>query len=501
MSIAIENTTPGVTVLVNQGQVSRPLERQPTSTFFAVGATVWGPINVPTVVTSWAEFTRFFGGLHNDSYLASAAYIFFNLFGGKRMVVVRVVGSNAQPGILERNDRGVIPKETLRIIAKYASSVVDILVAIENGSIAGSVKLTFKSVYLGVTEVFDNFKMDTASLALVNLKSKLVELQNLGSPNAAPTNLPVNTSGVALPFGNEDFIDVAEGLSSGLITLESENFGTGQIATPGFSNINAVLRSHAERFKRLAILEPSLAASVQEAVEMSNDARSAYAALYYPWVQMNDLAGSGLKKFYPPSAFAAGACAQVDRTIGIQKAPANIVIPNALDVERNSDGSALITDAAREFLNSKQVNVIAPLQGEGIKIYGARVLYPAGETRVRFVHEQRILNLIYYTAKIGFSWAVFATVDGQGRLFRDLRASATTFLRNLWRAGALYGKTEKDAFTVICDETNNPADELEQGRVHIQLGVKLSPTAEQIFINIDNVPLLQNLNVLNGGEN
>jgi hypothetical protein len=227
--------------------------------------------------------------------------------------------------------------------------------------------------------------------------------------------------------------------------------------------------------------------------------RSSHAAMYYPWVEMLDLSGKDAKRFYPPSVFAVGACAKVDREIGTHKAPANISVPNALDIERNSDGSAMMNENARAALNANQINVIAPIAGEGIKIYGARLLYPQGETRVRYVHERRMLNLIYYSAKLGLSYAVFAVVDGTGRLFRDLRSSAGNFLRSLWRSGALYGRTEKEAFLVKCDEENNQAEDLELGTVHIQLAVKLSPTAEQIVVNIDNVPLSQNLNVLNGG--
>jgi hypothetical protein len=33
-------------------------------------------------------------------------------------------------------------------------------------------------------------------------------------------------------------------------------------------------------------------------------------------------------------------------------------------------------------------------------------------------------------------------------------------------------------------------------RVHVDIGVKISPTAETIFIKVDNVPLTQDLSVL-----
>ncbi|MDQ4119868.1 MAG: phage tail sheath subtilisin-like domain-containing protein [Acidobacteriota bacterium] len=499
MSLVIENTKPGVTAILNAGQVSRPLERQPTSTFFAVGVSDWGPVKDPKVVTSWNEFVRLYGKLNSNSYLTAAANIFFNLFPGQTMYVSRVVGAAAAKATKNLMDRAGTPLATLKVDALYPSTKVDISVTVAAGTSTNTVKLTFTSVYLNITEIYDDFKVDADSISKVNTFSRLIRLTNLNSATVAPNNLPAVAAKSALTGGSDDFAGVNTATYvGGLDAFRDENLGTGQVAIPGISGAHPELITHAETFKRLAILDPAFASDLDAVKTAADAARSPYAAIYYPWVQMRDLEGTGVLKFYPPSAFAAGACAQVDRTIGTHKAPANIRVPNALDVERNADGSPLMTDSAREFLNRNQVNAIAPLPGEGIKIYGARVLYPRGETRVRFVHEQRMLNLIYYVAKFGYQWAVFAVVDGQGRLFRDLRAAGITFLNNLWRSGGLYGAKPEQAFIVICDESNNPPDELEQGRVHVQFGVKISPTAEVIIINIDNVPLSQSLDILQG---
>src|SRR5262249_17346785 len=73
----------------------------------------------------------------------------------------------------------------------------------------------------------------------------------------------------------------------------------------------------------------------------------------------------------------------------------------------------------------------------------------------------RMLNLFYYSAKIGYQWAPFSVVDPQGRLFRDLVATGVSFLKPYWEAGALYGKKQDDAFIVIADDSNNPPEELQ----------------------------------------
>ncbi len=499
MSLTVETTTPGVTAIVNAGQVARPIDRQPSSTAFVIGFAPWGEIGVAKIITSWAECLRVFGGFHALGYLADFAYIFFNLFLGKQIVAVRAGAADATKATLTRKNRVGGGTDTFKFEAKHPSLTVDISVTIsdvtDNTNLC-DIKIT--SAALNITENYKDADIRDASvISTINAASKLVNISLVAATVAGATGRPV--AGTFALAGGDDgsaAFDI-EDLGSFLAQFESENLGTGQVCIPGYSASNiAALTAHAENYNRLALLEPDLATEYADVADDFNTAPSSFAAAYFPWIEMRAVDGSGVKKFYPPSIFAAGACAKVDRTIGTHKAPANIIVPGALDVERNSDGTSVINDNVREFLNGKNINVIAPIAGEGIKIYGARVLYPSGETRVRFVHERRMLNLIYYSAKLGYSWAVFAVVDGQGRLFRDLVSSGKNFLRNFWRDGALFGRTEEEAFVVIADATNNPPEELENGRVHVQLGVKLSPTAEVIIINIDSVPLSQDLGAL-----
>jgi|CXWL01.1.fsa_nt_gi phage tail sheath protein FI len=501
MTVAIENTPPGVSAIINAGQTSRPVERQPSSTAFLVGYAPWGPTNQPITVTSFSDYARKFGPLHANSRLADAVKVFFDFYGGRQAIVSRVVGATPVKDTLTLVDS--VDEDTLRVDAKYPSTDVDIKVTVATGTAANSKKFTFASVYLGVTEVFDNVTLDADSLLFVNERSKLVDLVDLDSVTAAPGNLPDNLVATALATGTDDFagLDQTEYVA-GLAAFADSNLGTGQVAVPGIthSTVYAALKTHAELYQRLAILDAALGNDVAEMLAVDTSAyRSSHVALYYPWQQMLDMAGSGAKKFYPPSIFALGACAKVDRTVGVHKAPANIPAYGVIDVERNTDGTPMFSDNARALLSEKQINVIAPIQNEGIKIYDAKVLYPTGETRVRTLHERRVLNLLFYSLKLGLSWAVFEPVSG--KLFRSLKSSASNFCRNLWNAGAFYGKTEADAFLVTCDESNNPPESLELGIVKIQVSVKISPAAERIIVNIDNVPLSQDLNILNGGEN
>lgn len=500
----VESSKPGVIALINEGQVARPIQQQPTSTFFVVGYSPWGPVGVPRTITSWADYVRQFGGFDANSFLDDALYSFFLFREASQAQVVRVVGANSTKGTLTLKDRAGSPLDTLRVDAKYPSSRVDIKVTVSDGTKADTFKLRIRSAFFGsVAEVWDNLSIaDQSSLDFVSQKSKYVTLTNLASGTAAPNNNPAVLAEDDLVGGDDKFSSLTDGSfvgsegppKSGLQALNDEIYGAGQVAIPGVTTdaAHAALIEHAENYHRLALLDPPLGSDKDDVVTSRSNYGTQYAAMYWPWVEESDYAGSGVKKFYPPSGFAAGACAQVDRTVGVHKAPANIRVPGAIDVERYSNGEVQVDDGTREFINSHDINAIAPLPNEGIKIYGARVL--TDDRRVQFVHQIRLLNELYYSGKLGMAPFVFAVVGD--RLFRDLRDTSNAFLETFWRAGALYGATAKEAFTVICDESNNPKEELDNGRVHVQWGVKISPTAEQIIINIDNVPLFQDLSVL-----
>ena len=81
---------------------NKPIEGASTSTAGMVGVTHRGPVNIPTLVTSFGEFSRVFGGLldhrtftNNRDALPYAVQGFFNN-GGQRVYVSRIVGPAAQ---------------------------------------------------------------------------------------------------------------------------------------------------------------------------------------------------------------------------------------------------------------------------------------------------------------------------------------------------------------------------------------------------------------------
>ena len=90
---------------------SKPIEGVSTSTAGMVGVTERGPANVPILITSFGEFTRWFGGYLNPAdfgehcYLPHATEGFFTN-GGKRLFVTRVLNDSAVNAATRLFDRG-----------------------------------------------------------------------------------------------------------------------------------------------------------------------------------------------------------------------------------------------------------------------------------------------------------------------------------------------------------------------------------------------------------
>ena len=83
-----------------------------------IGPNDRGPINTPTLVTSWSQYVTLFGQWNTfaSNDLALAVYMFF-ANGGNAAYVVRVTGTGAASATRSFNDRASTPVATLRLNA------------------------------------------------------------------------------------------------------------------------------------------------------------------------------------------------------------------------------------------------------------------------------------------------------------------------------------------------------------------------------------------------
>lgn len=79
-------------------------------------------------------------------------------------------------------------------------------------------------------------------------------------------------------------------------------------------------------------------------------------------------------------------------------------------------------------------------------------------------------------------FAVFEPNDE--RLWSSISLKLEKFLSDFWGAGGLRGRTTSEAFYVVCNSTNNTQNEIDNGEVHVEIGVSLLYPAEFIVINV-----------------
>lgn len=200
--------------------------------------------------------------------------------------------------------------------------------------------------------------------------------------------------------------------------------------------------------------------------------QSSYLAVYYPWIVVNDVV-TGQKVTQPPSGHIAGVWARVDAQRGVHKAPANEPILRALDLTHR------VSRFEQEVLNPMGVNCIRYFPGEGIRIWGART---RAVNEFRYINVRRLTNMIKESIEDGNRWVAFEPNDET--LWKSIGRDIRAFLTNVWRDGALLGRTPQEAFFVKCDEETNPADVRDAGQVVTIVGIAPVKPAEFVIFKL-----------------
>ncbi|MEH1771562.1 MAG: phage tail sheath family protein [Nostoc sp.] len=203
---------------------------------------------------------------------------------------------------------------------------------------------------------------------------------------------------------------------------------------------------------------------------------SSYGAIYFPWIEVFDPIAE--KNIYvPPSGHIAGVYSRVDTERGVHKAPANEVIRGAEGVEID------VTKADQAGLNPDGINVIRKFSGNNnILIWGARTLASKEDPEWQYINVRRLFLYLRESIDEGTQWAVFEPNDF--KLWAKIRRNVSAFLTNVWRDGALFGKTAQEAFYVKCDEETNPPEVRDLGQVVTEIGVAVVKPAEFVIFRI-----------------
>jgi hypothetical protein len=206
-----------------------------------------------------------------------------------------------------------------------------------------------------------------------------------------------------------------------------------------------------------------------------------HSAVYYPRLVISE---NGLARSIDPCGAIAGIMARTDQAIGVWKAPAGL---KADFQGRIFDVESSLSDPENGILNKEAINCLRMFPS-GLVCWGARTMIgtdDSSEVDWRYVPVRRLALYIEESLYRGTKFAVFEPNDEP--LWAQLRGSVTSFMRKLFKAQALAGRTEDEAFIIKCDrETTTPEDQ-NQGIVNIIVYWAPVKSAEFIITTIQQM--------------
>ncbi len=347
-----------------------------------------------------------------------------------------------------------------------------------------------------VTEVYEgvNFnQLDSNYIENVLSKSELIAcnvnaiediyppmLAVYGDPNAqkAVFVLTGGTDGNCKVTQDADYIgvDTAPGKRTGLMAFQ-EISNVSIMAIPGITNaaVQLALVAHCQNTaSRFAVLDmPLEMTKPQDLLTHREIIDSDYAAMYHPWLQVYDMAAKK-PAYIPPSGAICGIYARSDATRGVHKAPANEVVNNCLNL------SCLYNVGEQDLLNPAGINLIRALPGQGIRVWGGRTC--SSNSLWKYVNVRRLFIYLEETIKSQTNWAVFEPNDEV--LWLRVQRTIASFLRDMYRSGALVGSTEDEAFFVNIGNDTMTQQDIQNGRLICVIGVAPSRPAEFVIFRI-----------------
>ncbi len=206
--------------------------------------------------------------------------------------------------------------------------------------------------------------------------------------------------------------------------------------------------------------------------------QSESAAVYYPWI--NIVLSTGASRLSAPSGTIAGMYARIDNARGVWKAPAGneATLAGVQSLERD------LTDAENGALNSQGVNCLRSFAEQGILAWGARTLITSQQANSewKYVNIRRLFIYLERSIDEGLQWVTFEPNDEN--LWAKVRLNVNEFLTGLFRAGALQGSKQDEAFYVRCDRSTMTQGDINNGRLICEIGFAPIKPAEFVIFRI-----------------
>ena len=262
----------------------------------------------------------------------------------------------------------------------------------------------------------------------------------------------------------------------------------GLLAAPGISHVNVVNElidvAAVSRGDCLALIDPPPALTPDQVIKWHNGSlgtagapqaalNSSYAALFWPWVQVND--GLNSQDLYiPPSSFASETIAFTDFVAEQWYAPAGLnrgILTNVKKAQYKP------TQGERDILYSgtNAVNPITTFAANGIVIWGQRTLQRQ-PTALDRINVRRLL--IYVRQKIRETTLSLVFEPNDTTMWRKFINTVTPLLQGVKNRRGIVD------FKVVMDASTNPPEIVEQNQAIAKVFIKPTKAAEIIVVRL-----------------
>jgi uncharacterized protein len=499
-----------------------------TSITAFIGRAKKGKPDTPSLISSYSDYERMFGGLWVESTMSYAVRDFF-LNGGSQAIIIRVVHNGKK--VDDTSDA-----------TKTAAKAAEITVSAIGGSPAGNLILSAASPGKWGNDLTVELSFippllppasppasDTKFNLKVLYKGNQVELHlnvNL-DPNDAKylPNVLANRSGYLLAttiplngqisFGTYSATQGDDGSEpephhyigkkndqTGLNALYKTDIFNLLCIPPPARSKNTDKSVYAEGLKicvkqrAMLLVDPPVewgdvsagpiavnnASGGLGSLNLNGDI-TRNAILYFPLLIQSDPYKDGQLDTFVPCGTAAGIMAKTDATRGVWKSAAgqDAGINGARGLQIN------LNDSENGSLNILGINCLRTFPVTGTVVWGARTMRGADQLadEYKYACVRRTALFIEESLYRGTQWVVFEPNDEP--LWSQIRLNIGSFMHNLFRQGAFQGKTPREAYLVKCDKETTTQNDINMGVVNILVGFAPLKPAEFVIINIQQL--------------
>ena len=451
-----------------------------TLSLTAANAGSWGNSVYVTIadstVTGYFDITVYYGGT-SDSYLV------------ERFTSLSMTSSDARYAVtlINANSNYVVAQDLASTSTGTAKNpAVQSVTALANGG-NGSNSATITNVTAAsgtITYTAANSFVQGQTVTITGVTPIAYNLTGVTIASATSTNFTVTNAATGTYSNGGTATVTIPGVSAALTAHDSIKSSL-ILNLPGYTdafNINLAISYASGRGDVFVVVDGKDDTVTNQLTAASSYTASSQAAVYYPRFSISDPtlgagSSSAVTKLVAPGGAIVGLYSLTDTSRGVWKAPAGLTArlagPVSITSLTNSDLDTLNTAAA-------PVNAIRYIPGSGIVVMGARTIKPGYIDM--YVPVRRTLIYIEKALKDLTQFALFEPNDQN--LWRRIEDVIDGLLMEIWQQGGLRGGTPQAAYFIKCDADNNPQNLIDNGELHVEVGVSLQRPAEFIIIKV-----------------